>query len=210
MLGYHGRWHKECFYEDAARVPMIIRHPAMKVVRTSSVHHSLVDLMPTLCELTGVKAPPGIDGVSMLPALKGATPDLAAKSETYTFWHKGGPTLSSNRMVRKGSWKLCYYSMYDSYELFNLDKDPEELCDLSKSPAHASVIRKLSSLIFADGWSADIADRIDKRLDSIGHPENMKAYRDTLHDGALKNDPLPLESPDYWAESAELVTELEE
>ncbi|HCE46354.1 MAG TPA: hypothetical protein DET40_22645 [Lentisphaeria bacterium] len=209
MLNYHGRWHKECFYEDSVRVPMIVRHPKMKLPKTSSTVHSLVDLMPTLCELVGVKPPPGIDGVSILPTLKGATPDLSAKSETYTFWATHKPGLSSNRMVRKGPWKLCYYGTYDSYQLFNLEKDPEEHNDLAKSPKHRSILKKLSKLIFSDGWSANIAKEIDERLKSFGHPENMKSFRDMLHDGALKNDPLPIESPDYWKESEKLTTELE-
>jgi len=210
MLNYHGLWHKESFYEDSARVPMIVRHPKIKLAKTSPVHHSLVDLMPTLCELVGVKPPPGIDGVSMIPALKGATPDLAAKSETYTFWATHKPGLSSNRMVRKGPWKLCYYGAYDSYQLFNLDEDPEEHNDLAKSPKHRTVIRKLSKLIFSDGWSANIAKEIQERLTSCFHPENMKAYRDVLHDGALKNDPLPIECPDYWEGSRKIFNTLEE
>ncbi len=209
MLNYHGRWHKECFYEDSVRVPMIVRHPSMKISKTSSVNHSLVDLMPTLCELTGVKPPPGIDGFSFLPSLKGAKPDLAAKSETYTFWATHKPGLSSNRMVRKGPWKLCYYGTYDSYQLFNLEEDPEEMNDLAKSAKYRSVLRKLSKLIFSDGWSANIAKEINARLSSFGHPENMKAFRDTLHDGALKNNPLPLDSPDYWKESEKLIAEVE-
>ena len=206
MLGRHGRWHKESFFEDSARVPMIVRVPGMEIAGRSAVHHSLVDLMPTLCELSGVKAPPGLDGVSMLPALRGETPNLAAKVETYTFWSRSRPGLSSNRMVRLGPWKLSYYGAHDSYELFNLEDDPEERKNLADAPGYADVVGELSQQIFADGWSPRAADEVEDRLSRFGHPENMKAYRDALHDGRLKDDPLPLDSPDFWQEGGSLVT----
>ncbi|CAN5490605.1 choline-sulfatase [soil metagenome] len=206
MLGQHGRWHKESFYEDSVRVPFVVRHPSQKMPASVAAHCSLVDLMPTLCEWMGVKPPPGLDGTSLVPILAGAAadPNRTVKAETYTFWHTHKPGLSSNRMVRRGPWKLCYYGAYDAYELFNLVDDPEETNDVSRSPGNEAIVRELRAEIFSDGWSADTAQKIEERLAGFGHPENMKEFRDVL-----RSNPLPMDSPDQWPAWATARTFLE-
>jgi hypothetical protein len=94
--------------------------------------------------------------------------------------------------------------------LFNLEEDPEELNNLADDPEYKSVIDDLSQLLFADGWVPDIAEQIDQRLSTFGHPVNMKAYRDILYGGELANDPLPIECPDYWTEHDQLTNSLVE
>ena len=195
MLGRHGRWHKECFFEDSVRVPMIIRHPTKALPSAVAEPCSLVDLLPTLCDFTGVRPPPGIDGTSLLPLLHGepAETPRVVKAESYTFWHESTPDLSANRMIRKGPWKLCYYGSYDDFELFNLEEDPGETNDLGHSPAHAEILAELRSLIYEDGWSADVPGKVREKLSAFGWPENLKEYRDTL-----RKNPLPSDSPDVW------------
>lgn len=195
MLGQHGRWHKEAFYEGAARVPLIVRDPSRRLVPTVAEHRSLVDLMPTLGELVGVAPPPLLDGTSLLPVMTGAPPDAdrAAKVESYSYWDHGDWSVSANRMVRRGPWKVCYYGDDTSWELFNLADDPGETRDLSALPEYATVLRDLQPLVFADGWSAATVRELDARLNAMGHQENMRAFRD-----ALRTDPLPIDRADYW------------
>src|SRR5207253_9081968 len=65
----HGRW----LYDELVRVPLLVqapgRLPAGAVVRGSC---GVVDVMPTLLDLAGVRPPPGLDGVSLLPLARGA------------------------------------------------------------------------------------------------------------------------------------------
>jgi choline-sulfatase len=198
MLGYHGRWHKECFREDSARVPLIIRHPDGRKVKAVSNLHSLVDLMPTLCEWMGVQPPPGIDGESMLNSLEGQpAPDRLVKSETYTHWTEAQHGMSANRMVRKGPWKLCYYGAYDSFELFNLDDDPEEETNQANNPNYSEILNDLKTEIFSEGWSRDIVKEIQNRLNEDGGWDNIKAYRDALRESTTAL-PRPVEHVDIW------------
>jgi choline-sulfatase len=206
MLGRHGRWHKDCFHEEAARVPMFVRHSSQRLVSSVSEHCSLVDLMPTLCEWAGVKPPPGMDGVSLVPLLKG-TPTATGrtvKAETYAYWDRGDWTETSNRMVRRGPWKLCYYGDYETGELFNLADDPGETRNLAEWPEYGSVLRELTPLLFEDGWSANVHCEIEAQLQAIGHTENIREYADML-----RRDPLPIDAPDYWKDGAALRTRLE-
>jgi hypothetical protein len=57
------------------------------------------------------------------------------------------------------------------------------------------VVRELFPLILENGRSKDTAQQLDTRLRAIGHPENMKAFRD-----ALQHDLLKIDCPDYWQE----------
>jgi hypothetical protein len=141
-----------------------------------------------------------------MPDLRGeAAQPRPVTCESYTWWPTGtvapaapGRTgTSSNRMVRHGPWKLCYYGAYDSYELFHLVDDPDERHDLARLPQHADIIRELSGHIFTDGWSPDTAHEVDRRLATFGHLANTKGYRDALLAG-LRSSPRPVESSDTW------------
>jgi len=195
MLGQHGRWHKESFYEDSARVPLIVRHPQKKLPPVISQPVSLVDFMPTLCELTGVKPPPNLDGQSLLPLLRGETvPGRNVKSEVYSYWERGNWTASGNRMVRRGPWKLSYYGAFDSCELFNLETDPEEKNNLADAPEFASVVAELKPLLYDDGWHPTLMLEIRERLENtMGAGSNQHEYA-----VALRRDPLPKDAPEYW------------
>ncbi len=70
-LGDHGMWCKHTNYEQAARIPLLIRAPG--VTRAGGVSSGLVetvDIYPSLCELAGLTPPTGLDGQSFVPALR--------------------------------------------------------------------------------------------------------------------------------------------
>jgi len=198
MLGRHGRWHKESFFEDSARVPLIVRdprHPEPAIIHTP---HSLVDLMPTLCEWMSVEPPPGIDGESLVPFLeRRATEPKPVKVDCYTFWSQEQHGLSSNRMVRQGPWKLCYYGAYDSFELYNLDEDPEEMINRADDPACREIVDTLKPELFTDGWTRDTGEEVRENLEACGIRTNIKNYRDALKE-SLNAYPRPVDCPDYW------------
>jgi choline-sulfatase len=201
MLGAHGRWHKECFFEEAARVPLIIRDP--RLAGPSVVGHpcSLVDLMPTLCDWAGVPCPPGVDGHSLLPSLLGnGAPNLPVKCESYTHWTQHEHGMSCNRMVRSGKWKLCYYGAYDSGELYDLEADPQERCNRISDPACAETLRSLMAEIHCDGWSRHILDQLHQRLNQRGERDNLTAYREALRQ-SLRDQPRHVDIHAMWPRS---------
>ena len=129
-LGEHGLWWKNCLYDSAARVPLIVSWPSRwkgGQVRLGAC--GALDLVQTLAALGGAKTPADWNGASMLPWLDDpAHPwrDLAV-CEYYS-----GYIASGMAMIRQGDWKYVVHTRADEthgpeYELYNLREDPGEL-----------------------------------------------------------------------------------
>ena len=125
--------------EGGIRAPLIVAGPGVK--HKGKINHSLLhvmDIVPTVLELTGVKQPSEdsanivapIQGKSMLPLLAGRA-DAIRKETDWLGWE-----LFGNRAIRQGDWKLLYLLKRaggtGDWQLFNLREDPAELQDLSK------------------------------------------------------------------------------
>ena len=68
----HGsKGHRRTLYQEVVHVPLIMRIPGVAPGRVIDAPTSLVDIMPTILSLVGAQIPPGVDGVSLLPALLG-------------------------------------------------------------------------------------------------------------------------------------------
>lgn len=136
-------------YEGGIREPLIMRLPG--VIKPGSVVStpvSSVDFFPTFCELAGVK-PGRVDGVSLMPLLKGGR-----LKDRPLFWHyphysnQGGEPGSA---IREREWKLIRFYDKPRQELFNLRDDPGETRNLiHRESARA---RKLASRL--DAWLAE-------------------------------------------------------
>jgi arylsulfatase A-like enzyme len=163
--------------------------------------------MPTLCDFGGVPPPPGLDGASLMPALTGAAaePSRPVKVETYTYWEGKPWSSDSNRMVRRGKWKLSYYGHSRTFELFNLEQDPGEVRNLAAAPECAAVVAELSPLLFDDGWSADTGAMLRAKLDAMGWAANVRGFHD-----AVARDPLPIDATDLWPAMPAVRTWLED
>ncbi len=161
MLGEHGRWHKGCFYESSAGVPLLIRFPEHFKYAGKAISSpvSLVDLLPSLTDWMQVEQKLSGDGQSWEPLLNGSDEQtLPVFSEFYDF------NGHSNRMVRLGPWKLNFYEAYEKGELFNLENDPEELINLWDNPNCKTTVEELTNLIFSEGWSPQLfASHLESR-----------------------------------------------
>ncbi len=127
-------------YEGGIRVPFLLRYPgAARVGSSIDSPVAGVDLFPTLCEAAGVRAR-NVDGVSLLPLLRGRT--LRPRQ---LFWHyphysnQGGEPSSA---IRDGDWKLIEFYHGGRRELYNLRNDPGEARNLAG--AQPAVAKKLS------------------------------------------------------------------
>lgn len=143
------RGHKQNLYEGGIRVPMVVRWPG-KIGRGRVSDHAwgFWDVMPTLAEIAGEKAPAGIDGVSVLPTLLGKK----QKPEEMMYWElprysaKTGTFLDEAPMqaIRAGDWKAVRPKPDARVELYNLKSDPFEQKDVSaENPQVASKLEAL-------------------------------------------------------------------
>ncbi|MGH9328938.1 MAG: sulfatase-like hydrolase/transferase [Vicinamibacterales bacterium] len=122
--GSHGFF----IYESVVRVPLIIRAPldGLRGRQVADVVRTL-DIAPTVAELLGVSKSRGAAGVSLVPLMTGAAPELgleAYSESTYPLYHYGWSDL---RALRSGRFKLI---AAPRPELYDLEQDPGERANL--------------------------------------------------------------------------------
>lgn len=136
-LGEHGLGDKRSAYEEAMRIPMIVRYP--KMVSRGSIRDEMVlniDIAPTFLELAGVKVPDAMQGKSWKPLLSSSGEATSwRKSFFYNYFLErpfGTPSVSA---VRTANAKLIKYPGHDEWtELFDLSADPYETRNLIDDP----------------------------------------------------------------------------
>ncbi|OHB74524.1 MAG: hypothetical protein A2Z25_05765 [Planctomycetes bacterium RBG_16_55_9] len=137
------RGYKRAVYEGGVRVPMIARWPGRIEAGSVSRHVSAFwDFLPTCCELGGIQAPEGIDGVSMVPTLldRGAQ----QKEHEYLYWefHEQG----KKQAVRMGRWKGVRLDVAKKpdgpIELYDLQNDIGETNNVADQ--HPEIVAKIA------------------------------------------------------------------
>jgi len=122
MLGERGLWYKMAFFEQAARVPLIVSAPERLAAARVAVPVSLLDVLPTLLELCGLMPQAGLDGRSLGPALEGRALDPVDVPVEYLAEGVNSPAV----MLRRGRHKYIWCAD-DPEQLYDLDDDPREL-----------------------------------------------------------------------------------
>jgi choline-sulfatase len=156
MAGEHGLWWKCSFYEEAARVPLIIRWPGVvPAASRSGVPVSLLDLSATFAAVAGATADNSLfmaetDGDSLLPILIGQGMDEERAVIAEYLAHAAATPI---RMVRRGQWKYVYYHG-ESEELYRLDVDSHEEHNLACAPEHEAVRAELRATALRD-WDPE-------------------------------------------------------
>jgi choline-sulfatase len=145
MLGEHGLWQKFEFYESSCGVPLLISAP--QTTTPGSLCHtpvSLVQLLPTLCELCGVTPVNPVDGTSLVGDLR--TPSRTR--ETSVFSEYNLENYRAKYMLRRGDYKYMFWAN-DIAELYDLRTDPKEMKNLALMPEHQSKVAELKAELFA-------------------------------------------------------------
>ncbi|MED5280341.1 MAG: sulfatase-like hydrolase/transferase [Verrucomicrobiota bacterium] len=126
-VGRHGLMGKQNLYEHSWRVPFLASGPGIEPGSRAPGNGYLLDVLPTLCELTGVPVPDTAQGKSLKPVLMGK----ARKVREVTYGAYCGGSKPGMRSVRKGYWKLIKYDVLEGKvrqtQLFNLKDNPEEI-----------------------------------------------------------------------------------
>ena len=146
-LGEHGWFDKRWFYEESVRTPLLARWPG--VVKPGSENRHLVsnlDFASTFLEAAGQPVPPDIQGRSLVPILRGQPPADWRKSFYYHYYEFPGPhKVRKHYAVITDRYKLVHFYEPDVnyWELFDREKDPQELTSFYEDPAYAATRAEL-------------------------------------------------------------------
>jgi arylsulfatase A-like enzyme len=137
-LGEHGWFDKRWMYEESLKTPLLVRWPGK--ITAGSVNKkdivSNLDMAETFLDIAGVTVPGDMQGRSIVPVLEGNTPDDWRKSFYYHYYEfPGAHSVARHYGVTNGLHKLIHFygpshikgEEYDEWELFDLEKDPNEL-----------------------------------------------------------------------------------
>jgi len=170
-LGAHHLFGKETMFEEAARVPFLVRLPGQTRSKTIQQPVSHIDFVPTLLDLLGQPNHPQCAGNSLLPVIN----EDAAAGNVFLEWApnrtkvKKGSRLARRRAIKRAvdestrtivtadGWKLCLRDK-DLNELYNLKEDPWETCNLYSDRQYASVISRLAEDIHH--WQRSTNDKL--------------------------------------------------
>jgi arylsulfatase A-like enzyme len=145
MLGEHGFIEKNYLFDEALRVPLLVRVPGAKP-STSDVPVTSVDLAPTIADLAGVTPERVVDGQSFAPVLSGTSltwrdtqlvqTGRVARSRSDNGWKSRG--------VRTDRWTYGRNARTGRVELYDRATDPFELVNLGRSRAYQAVVAELA------------------------------------------------------------------
>jgi arylsulfatase A-like enzyme len=159
MLGDHYRWRKALPYEGAARIPFLMRAPERFGIQTGGVIRSpvcLEDIMPTVLEMAEVEIPGKVDGMSLLPLLRGRTEGWRE--------HLHIECSPDFHCLTDGREKYVWFVADGREQLFDLENDPGEIYDLAgDSKAEERLV----------SWRAKLVEELKGREEGFSDGERL-------------------------------------
>ncbi len=147
-LGEQGQWMKMTLFERSARAPVIVAGPGVSSKgRSTSRVVEFLDLYPTLADLAGVAAPPGLHGRSLTPLLKNPKAKWDHPALTQV---RRGPAATGymGYSVRTEKWR---YTEWEGgkrgAELYDEVADPHERRNLAADAKHQKVVADMQRVL---------------------------------------------------------------
>lgn len=183
MMGDHGYFRKGEPYEGSANIPMIVcgsKELGFKQGLQSKQTVCLEDIMPTLLDLAGAEKPGYIDGVSLVPTLRGG------KEAVREWLHiEHAPCYSEAQAyhaLTDGKFKYIWRPMDGKEQLFDLDQDPREENDLSQETSSMEMLKL---------WRGRLIERLANRPEGFSKDGRLIAGRPykPLNPGTITTGP---------------------
>ena len=151
--GLADKWYP---YEEALRVPLIVRDPRLPEAHRGMTRHEMaltLDVAPTLVEAAGLRAPAGMQGHDLSPLYLRRQPP--PWRDEFFYEH---PTITSaariptSHAVVRRDWKYVEWPEHGHRQLFDLRADPSELENLAAAPAQAHRVADMARRL--EAWRA--------------------------------------------------------
>ncbi|MEM7301139.1 MAG: choline-sulfatase [Pseudomonadota bacterium] len=174
MLGERGLWYKMNFFENSARVPLVMAGPGIgqSVAKNAC---SLVDLLPTFVEIAGGDSSifgETVDGRSLMPLARGEHDPIDEAIGEYCAEMTPWPVF----MIRRGSMKYIHCDI-DPPQLYDLANDPQETTNVAADPAYHNVVAAFASEV-VDRWDSE-----KLRADVIATQKSRRALHAAMESG---------------------------
>jgi arylsulfatase A-like enzyme len=178
MLGDHHLWRKSYAYQGSAHIPMLLRWPAgLGGARGRELRQpvELRDVLPTMLEAAGARAPGSLDGRSLLPLARG---DAVGWRQAIDLEHDVCYDPSNHwNALTDGRFNYIFHARDGQEQLFDLERDPGELRDLAPLSEHAATLgewrRRLTEHLAERGEAFVKAGRVVPRLNRLLHSPNF-------------------------------------
>lgn len=145
-MGEHGWFDKRFMYEESFRTPMVMRYPGVikPGINISNMFMN-IDIAPTLLQVAGASIPSAMHGRSFLPKLQNKKyQELDAMY--YHYYENGEHAVSPHFGVKTKRYKLIrFYEKVESWELFDLQADPQEMKNIYGTKGQEKVTAQLKS-----------------------------------------------------------------
>lgn len=148
MLGSHGLWKKQWPYDESARIPFLLKYPALRRAGCEvETPINTPDIMPTLCDLCGIPVPSSVQGRSRVPSMHGGDgvdeAVLIANYQPFGQWdaQRGGKEWRGVRTMRHTYVK----DLNGPWLLFDNEADPYQMDNWVNRPEHADLQARMES-----------------------------------------------------------------
>jgi len=144
-LGDHGWFDKRFMYEESLRMPLLVRWPGVAeagVENTDLVQN--LDFAETFLDIAGADVPGDMQGHSLTGLIRGTTPADWRKSIYYHYYEYPAVHMVRRHCgVRTERYKLIHFYNLDEWELYDLQRDPQEMRNLYGNPFYEEITTEL-------------------------------------------------------------------
>tara|TARA_X000001036_G_scaffold148109_1_gene140825 strand:- start:130 stop:828 length:699 start_codon:yes stop_codon:yes gene_type:complete len=169
-FGEHGLIDKRHFYEESAKVPLLVRWPTrLKAGAPIDALIQNIDIAPTILDAAGLRAPANMQGMSFIPLMERDDKDWRDRIFYEYYWEMDFPQTPTMFGVRTERYKyIRYHGIWDTNEFYDLIEDPNEMQNLIDAPEHQERIQKFANDIYT--WLED-TDGMQIPLKNIARPK---------------------------------------
>lgn len=145
-IGDHGWYDKRWMYEESLKMPFIVKWPGVTMPgsRTTKMIQNL-DYAETFLDIAGAPIPSDMQGVSLVPLLKGENPSDWRTSIYYHYYeYPSVHMVPRHNGIRTNRYKLMHFYQFDEWEFYDLRSDPDEYNNLYGNPMYNNLINRMT------------------------------------------------------------------
>jgi N-acetylglucosamine-6-sulfatase len=173
LHGEQGLIDKRVMHEPSMRVPLLMECPA--IIRKPAVVTQMalnIDIAPTFLDFAGISVPAGFQGRSLLPLLRGESPEWRKEFVYVYFWEREAPMTPTILGLRTEQHSYMQYpGVWDKWELYDIVKDPDQRHNLLGNALNGMRYGRLDRFIPDAGTRklhADLQSRLQAELKRLG------------------------------------------